>query len=431
MNFNQLSKSQKIIFGIVIFFILLFISVLTGILPGLKITNNGAGGLSGEVQFWGIDSEDAFSEDIDSFNSIYPNISVVYKEFNPNSYEVDLLDALASGNGPDLLMIGHNWTPKHFEKLAPIPSKWLSIKNFKELFVDVASNDLIYNNQIWGLPLFVDTLGLYYNKDIFNTVGLALPPDNWDNFQKYTIQLTEKSLAGQIIRAGASMGTTNNIVEAQDILITLMMQSGAEIVSSNGTADFNSEAGRNALSFYTGFANPTNTSYSWNSNMPDSLEAFSRGQSAMMIDYLSANNKIQELNPYLNYGITSLPQLNSNLAKNTADYWALSVSKMSKNPEASWQLAFYLTDSLQAENYNRNFNRPPARRDLISKMIGEEVIGVFANQSLSAKSWLNYNPSRTKVILKEMIDAVSNGRFSISQALSQAVNEINSLKKQQ
>lgn len=434
MDLAKISLTQKIVFFVIALIVLIFFLIFTGVFPGLKGGGGGSTGtvLSGELQFWGIEKEEFFAKGIDSFEETYPDVDVSYRQLDEDRYEEELIDAFASGRGPDVLMIRNNWVPRHFEKLSSLPNSSFSTKKFRELFVDVVADNLIYQESVWGVPLFVDTLALYYNKDFLNTLGVVQPPSNWDDFQKYASRLTKKSITGQIERAGASIGTESNISEAADILAVLMIQSGARITNFEGQSDIDSEAGRRALSFYTSFANPASTSYSWNDNMPNSIEAFSRGQSAMIFAYSSAREKIEQLSAYLNYGVAPLPQLSiGGVNKNISSYWALAVSGRSQLQNTAWQFVFNFLNDDPIMGYLNESGKSPARRDLIGSVLENESLGVFAQQALSAKSWLDYNPTKTTKIFKEMIDSVNKGRFSVSQALGQASNEINELKREE
>lgn len=429
MNVGNLTKSQKIVFYIGGGIILVILLMILGVLPGLKKSNPNNGGGTGSVnlEFWGIDSEDTFHDILSSYMAVNKSVQVTYKQINPDTYESDLINAMASQRGPDVLMIKHNWVPKHFEKLYPIPTASLSIKQFQDGFVDVAGQDLIYQGKIWGLPLWVDTLALYYNKDIFNSAAIALPPATWQEFQDISRQLTEKSVTGEIEKSGAALGTAKNIDNATDILSVLMLQAGTKITDVDGKAVFNSDQGQQALSFYTSFSNPASLYYSWNNVLPSSLDAFSQGKVAMIIDYASAREQLKDKNPYLNYGIAPLPQSakNSSDVINYADYWALSVSALSSNQTAAWNFVFYLTGSQPAKSYLTKTNQAPAGRLLIKDLLNDEQIGVFAKQALSAKSWLQINPEKNSQVFQNMIESIVSGRLNINSALEQAVDEVN------
>ena len=40
--------------------------------------------------------------------------------------------------------------------------------------------------------LYIDTIGLYYNKALFNNAGIVNPPKTWDEFNSDVKQLTQK-----------------------------------------------------------------------------------------------------------------------------------------------------------------------------------------------------------------------------------------------
>ena len=424
----NLTKNQKIIFFIVAAIILIVLLMVVGILPGLKKNPKG-GGTQAEIslEFWGIDSADAFRGAIEAYQNANQNIKITYRQISPDDYEETLVDSLASQRGPDVLMFYHFWLPKHFEKFYPVPTTLLNMKQLKEAFADVVADDLVWQDKIYGLPLWIDTLALFYNKDLFNSAGIALAPSTWQEFQDDSKILTDKALTGEIRKSGAALGTASNINNAADILSALMIQSGSSITKLGGQADFNNEASHQALAFYTSFSNPGSQYYAWNDNFADSLDAFSQGKVAMIIDYSSSREKIKNKNPYLNYSVAPLPQITADqsLIKNYADYWALGVSAISQQPASAWDFIFYLTGYQQTKQYLSLTGKSPAGRILISEMLNDEKIGVFAKQALSAKSWSQKDAEKNRQILLNMIESVVKGRLSLDNALSQAAEEIN------
>jgi len=145
---------------------------------------------SAALQFWGVfDDRSAFDKVINDFQAQNPGIKVLYQMFSYEEYEKRLIDALAAGAGPDIVMVHNTWLPKHGDKLKALPATipglkqpLLTVQDYRANFVDVAFNDFVFNNQIYALPLYVDTLALFYNKDILNSAGISRPPQNWEEF---------------------------------------------------------------------------------------------------------------------------------------------------------------------------------------------------------------------------------------------------------
>lgn len=429
MELSKIFKNRKtllyILIGIAVFFILVFL----GIIPGLKKDNGGGGDGEISLKFWGTEPSEYYSDLISNYQSLHSNVKIEYKEISEANYEDTIINALAGQNGPDIFLIKNNWVLKHFDKLSPIPSTWLTVSQLKDGFPDVVAQDMVYQGKIWGLPLWIDTLALYYNKDIFNSANIAFAPTTWQEFQEAVRSLTQNSLSYDITQAGTAMGTSANIDNSSDILSALMIQAGSSISDSEGQVDFNSDAVKQALSFYTSFSNPSSLYYSWNNNMPNSLEAFAQGKVAMVIDYSSARQKIEEQNPYLNYGIGSFPQSvkNASVLKYYAKYWSLAVAGSSQNSDASWSFIFYLVNADQARQYLEKADLPPSSRILVKEMSNDEDLGVFTKQVLSAKSWVQVYPEENSDIIKNMIQLVVNGKSTVENALRQAQDEINNL----
>ena len=239
------------------------------------------GGQPADLQFWGVfDDSGVFRQSIDAFRLDHPEINVTYRQFTFEDYEKALINAFASGAGPDIYMIQNTWLPRYEDKILPLPQQipgqdtaLFTLREFREQFVDVAEKDLVVGDEIYGLPLYIDTLALYYNKDIFNSLGISQPPQTWNDFNEYAESITIADSRNNISRAGAAIGTARNINRSTDILSLLMLQSGVPMTDSDQVgAEFSNitdgkDLGEVALEYYTDFANPAKRVYTWNDGL--------------------------------------------------------------------------------------------------------------------------------------------------------------------
>ncbi len=400
-------------------------------------------GQSAKLEFWGLDSANVWSEIILAYQTKNPSVVVNYVQKNPTTYESDLVNALASGAGPDVAYIRNTWLAKHLNKFSSAPADLISATDFKNNFMEVANRDLIRSGKIYALPFYVDTLALYYNKTLFNSAGLVNPPKTWEDFNSAVKELIQKSDDGTIGRAGASLGTAGNVKYAPDILSLLMLQTGAVMISADGkTAVFDQtissdnktySPGQSALDFYTSFANSTKPVYTWNIRMPNSLDAFLQGQSAMYIGYAADVPAIQKKG--LNYGVAPIPQVKdskkdaSYIDINFASYSAGAVTQKSVSKNAAWDFLVFTTGSNAAGTYLQKSLLPPARRDLIQFIQNHEALSVFGKQALSALSWPQPNENEVSKIFARMIDSVALGQSNSKEALKEAVIEVTNLLK--
>src|SRR3989338_8018017 len=193
-----------------------------------------------ELTFWRVfDDSDAYETIISDYQKTNKNVKITYRKQTVGTYEKDLLNAMAAGRGPDIFMLHNTWLPKHADKIVSLPSELMSLKDFQNTFVDAAYDDFVEDGKIYGLPISVDTLALFYNKDIFNSAALSSPPQTWENFVEASNQTVKADNQGNILRAGAALGTARNVNRASDILMLLMLQSGVEMVDpETGEATF-------------------------------------------------------------------------------------------------------------------------------------------------------------------------------------------------
>lgn len=409
----------------IIAFSLLLIFVLTAGF-GCQTTDQATVNASKPITltFWQtFDDSDAFSEIIAKYKVLHPNITIEYKKFRYEEYENELLNAWAEDRGPDIFAIQNTWIKKYQTKLVPMPAettlaymvetgtikkeqkyqlqtnKSLTIRELKNNFADVVASDVILEDgKVYGLPLSVDTLVLYYNKDLLNSAGIVSVPQYWNKeFQQNIKKLTKQDPKKGLVQSGVALGTSKNISRFSDILSVLMMQNGAVMTTGNqvtfgavppsmSTSNYN--PGLEALRFYTDFANPNKEVYCWNNDMPNSLEAFTSGSLAMFFGYSFNLEQIRAQAPKLNFGIAKLPQIEGNsIAVNYANYWVDSVSKKSKYQDAAWDFLQFLTKEENAKIYLAKTKKPTALKSLINVQKDDEDLGVFAEQLLSAKSW--------------------------------------------
>lgn len=407
-----------------------------------------------ELDVWGIvDDTDAFEKIFGEYRTLNPFVKdIKYRKILVDDYKKDLIDALASGNGPDIFLIHNTWLPEFMDKVEPAPAELINEKSFRDTFPDVAENDFVVNGGVYALPLSIDSLALYYNRDLMNYEGITEPPRTWEEFNEDVKMLTKIGGQGEITQAGAAIGTAYNINRSTDILNALMAQSGSPLVKQNYRSIDFAQSGENAFTYYTQFANRSSSLYTWNPLMHYSLDAFYEGKVAMMINYSWHYETIKRKNAKLNFAIAPLPQSESGVKANYANYWAFVVSKNkpvldSPNPQLrntvrineSWELLKYLGMNNGGQFTVRNFisktskdfplkedptkkyldmtKKPAARVDLIEVQKQDPILSSFAYGNLLAKSWYQPNSAEFEKIMAEAINSVNYGQSTIYEAV--------------
>ncbi|MBP9698161.1 MAG: extracellular solute-binding protein [Candidatus Moranbacteria bacterium] len=429
------------------------------------------------IEIWGVfDDSDAYDKAISAYKEANPFVkSVSYRKLPVETYKEDLINALAAGKGPDIFMIRNSWRASFEDKTAPAPDALLPERTYRDALVDVAASDFIgTDGKIYGIPLSVDSLGLYYNKDIFNAAGISRPPETWDEVVEDARILNTIDQFGSITRSGIALGTGTNINRSSDILTVLMMQLGSKITDRKpeSAVSFVDEKSRQAFDFYTQFSRVGSDVYSWNARQDYSIDAFYKGNLAMMVNYSWQYETIKQKNAKLNIGMVPLPQFNAASPVNLANYWGFVVAKdkpavqqrtstaaVSVDPAKqnflrtfeSWQFLKFLAlagkdqkitlinglsgtakevplTSDPTREYLEKTHKPAARRDLVAEQKNDLTLSAFVYGNLIAKNWYQGDAEAADGILIDAIDSVVRGERTVQSALETAGSRINLLR---
>jgi multiple sugar transport system substrate-binding protein len=416
-------QQKKIILGIFVFIIFFVVLLYFGSKPG--------NGPKVEIVFWGVgDSRSVFDTAIGNYQSTHPNVQIKYQQIDENNYEKELLDAQAAGQGPDIFMFHNTWLPKHYNKISPAAIEQISVNSFRKLFPQVAEQDFVSNNQIYALPLSIDTLALFYNKNIFDNKHIALPPITWDGFKADILKIREIKSNGSLSKSAASIGgTLKSVPNATDILSMLMLQFKAKMTDDAfSRADFSSPEGLKALNFYMQFTKPAGTYYTWNDSFKNSIDSFANNQTAMIFAYSSEISRIKAKNPLLNFGIQPVPQFTKDESVNYANYWGVAVSKKARYQKEAWDFSIALTTDVgNAISYMVTTGKAPALRSVIDANLADPYFGVFSGQALTARSWPQIDNVEIRKIFNNMIESALISRLTTDKALREAEDQVTNL----
>ncbi len=418
------------------------------------------------------DDPAAMNELITAYQKVHPNIKIDYVRMATENYEQKLLEAFAEDRAPDMFSIPNTWLPAWKSKLLPMPPETtiptqtvnqqkkivvvnkktptITVREMRNTFVEAVVSDVVMQgpsvnpggqptDRIYGLPLSVDTLALYYNKDLLKIANIEAPPATWSDLlgQSEKMTILEDDVVKQ---AGAAIGGAGNVRHYTDILSALMMQNGAQMAADDGSITFAQyppgetykpqPPGVEALKFYISFAVPGTENYCWNKDMPDSLDAFVTGRAAFYFGFPYDSQLIAMRAPKLNFAVAKLPQVNLSKVVNIAQFPVEVVSGKTKHANETWDFLQFITQQDNVSSFLAAAKRPTALRALIKEQSTNPEVGPFADQLLTAKTWykginyakaeqaftymIDFRPSRER---PEYLTAVSEAAAMVSDTL--------------
>ena len=394
----------------------------------------GVGGTSGTgpVVIWGTIDQTTMDRVLTALSEQDKSLQdATYVSKKPATYQSELINAIAAGTGPDLILLSQSTIGTLSDKISLLPYSAVSQSVYLSSFVDEGQLFLTPQGML-ALPFTIDPMVMYWNRDMFTSVGEANPPQYWNDFISLAPKMTSLDAGGTVRRSLVALGTWDNITGAKAILSALMMQTGDFITSRTSEGALTTTLGAKqgdgsvapaaeALRFYTDFANPSKTTYSWNRSLPNSYNAFASGDVAVYFGHASEYRSISERNPNLRFGVAAMPQLQGTSARITSGtIQGLAVARGAQNPSGALAVALKLTTAAAASAVAQEMGLPPARRDVSVDTSASSVATVFVQSALMARSWADPNSAATDSIFKAMIESVSSGRLDPEQAVYEA-----------
>ncbi|CAN5136419.1 hypothetical protein BH11PAT4_BH11PAT4_1870 [soil metagenome] len=429
-----------------------------------------------QIRIWRTgQAEDAIKSNIAQFKAKNKsaNLTITYDNRDIETYEVDALKSLGARTGPDIWSIPNDWLGDHVPRIQPIPANYFfpldskgkrqttgpsPAEQVKELFPEGISEQLIGTDgeSVLGLPTNVDSLRLYYNRELFSAAAtefqkslgsgaksedftpvktlFSKAPATWGDVLEMEKYLTKLD-GNTVVRSAIALGTADNVSKSADIVSLLILQNGAKVVSvdrknalfhipTTSPSGVVVSPGELALDFFTSFSNPAKASYTWNPSMPQDLDAFGQGRVAMVIAFTDFEAQLKIKYPRFRFDTAAVPQNSVTQAPvNLIKFNIETVTKTADNTAAAFAFLPYYADQSHAVNLASQANlTSPYTIDLDRKKTDPLVSQIITGKSIFKRSREQFDQS-----FRQMIIDVSQNGLTNAKALDSAADRINVL----
>ncbi len=424
--------------GITTFQIILLVVFGLFILAGIfsfALYRGGSSNQTPPITIWGTFDQATMTSFINKVAG--SNANIYYVQKNPATFNTDLVQAIATGKGPDVILGTQDQIFSNNSLLITIPYQYYPQRTFLNTFIPEA--DLYLSSQgTIAFPIGVDPLMMYWNRVLLSNAGIAAPPTTWNQLVAMVPKLTVTDKTYNVTQSTVGLGDYVNINNAKAILSLLILQAGNPIVGQDangnliaviGAGNGASTAAAAALSFYTQFADPTSATYSWNSALQNSQNLFIANQLAFYFGFASEYNILAQKNPNLDFDVTTVPQRDKNQSGQSSgsiqsttygNLYGFAVVRSSPNAATAVTDILTLTSQSAAGVWNTLTGLPAARIDSLSANPANPIEPVFNLSALWAVGWIDPNTTATNNIFQTMVTSVTSGQADPEQAVNTA-----------
>lgn len=302
-----------------------------------------------------VETVDIFNDIIEKFEEETPGIRIVQNNI-PDSRNV-LMTRMAAGDVPDIVTVWPN-APEFRVQVEEGYFLDLTGQGFLNRVRQEFLESIRVAGKDYSLPISLNTVGVYYNPEIFNNSGLAIPetydelilaakklkqvgiiPFAFGDKDSWTIGIVANAMIGSemgkekadkffsdLVKGKTSAAKNSKLIEMADRILEMRIY---------GPED----------SLALGYA--------------EAINMFATEKTAMFINGIWAIPSIEKANPNLEFGIFPLP---ASKKEDTKVIYGIdmstSISKDTKHPEEALKFLEFLTRPEIAQMYSDNDNSP-------------------------------------------------------------------------
>ena len=290
---------------------------------------------------WAGDQIGQLEKQLEGFNNSQDKIHVTYMA--QDSMEQKLLTAIASDEVPDIVLWDRFNTSVYAPKGALMALDDYVEKDSIDLdqFYEPAVDELRSGDNLYGIPLTVDTRIIFYNKDLLEEAGVdPASITDWNSLEEAAVKLTKWD--GNVLeQSGFSMkdvGLFNNWIA----------QAGGQMIDDTTnppTTAFNSEAGLTVLEYWNKLLNEDKV---YQLGFEDGLggDGFKAGKVAMTFNGPWVLEQYKEAG--LNFGVIGQPKGPSGDMHAMMGGFGLAIPNKAKHADEAWEFIKWWTT--QPEN---------------------------------------------------------------------------------
>ena len=347
-------------------------------------------------------------------------------EYPQNEYENKIKMAFGAGNATDLVLIDGPNTASYAATgvLEPLDAYW-DKADFEDL-VASAQSTATWNGQIWVAPLNESNTVLFYNKKVFDELGIVAPTkvDEAWTFEQLLEVCEKVTIPGQRYAIQPQMFSMANKNEGQTYTQMLWLwMGGGEVIAPDGstaTGYFDSEESKAGISFY---ADLFNKGYA---TTEDIVNAFETDRVVMWVNGPWAIGNWRRDFPDVQWGATPMPR--GARSDSGSGSWNIGMSASSKNKAEAWKVIEAITGKQGQTIWCEETMNTPARASVLEALdMYKEYPFDIINEQMIKTSMARPSTPAYPQISEALMDCFAEVAFGedVDEAVAKATQKMN------
>ncbi|WP_276352219.1 ABC transporter substrate-binding protein [Cohnella caldifontis] len=352
------------------------------------------------------------------FEAEHPGATVKIEASPYENYMTKLQTELGAGDPPDLIQVGEQNFSRYVKKnivvdLTPFAEGKYDLNditpNVKKL--------MLVDGKLPVMSVGGATIGVYYNKKLFDAAGIPYPQDGWtwEQFRDIAKKLTIRQ-GGKIKQYGANLNLGKDWVEP------FVVSNGGSYLSPDGSTAvgyLNADATVDAFKKIYDLYNVDNVAPNPAELIAlKGIDLFATGQVAMNVNGSWAQSDLRN-NPDIEFGVVSLPTMSTGKQTSLLYTSGFGIAQQSKHQQEAFDFLMELTspDSEIGPGWAKSNlavsqklaasskqNEDPYLGEFVKQLDNAIVSGYFANSAWGSVGDKLLAPAIQDILLQKNVD---------------------------
>ncbi|GIN71554.1 sugar ABC transporter substrate-binding protein [Bacillus sp. J14TS2] len=334
-----------------------------------------------------------------------------------------LLTAVASGKGPDIILMGTTWMHEFVDA-----NTFVDLTDYLDEYPNLAADDFydgaleasVFDGKTYGIPWHVDTRVLFYRKDLLSDVGYPDGPETWDDLE---------DAAKQLVASDKGKYAVDLPPKDINLIYPFAWEQGWDYDPDMGADNFTKPEFKKTVELYKTFYE---NKYSQIEKGKEMVQAFEDGSKPMFFSGPWDIKTIEEGAPDLDgkWDVRLMPDGGTN--RSIIGGSQITIFKNSDNVDQALDFINWLSDPETQLAWYKEKNELPSRKEAWEDpLLAEDpMFSVFGEQleSVEASPTMHGSDKIAQEITK-MIEKVARGGEDIDKALNDLHQKVEKILK--